>query len=43
MGLSYPGVESAARMMGLTITPEMFAAVRVAEREWLDIIAANRK
>jgi hypothetical protein len=43
VGLSYPGVEAAARMMQITITPDLFAAIRICEREWLNVISERRK
>jgi hypothetical protein len=30
-------------MMGLDMTPELFAAIRAAESEWLDITNEHRR
>lgn len=43
VGLNYPSVESAARMMGIEMTPDLFSAIRCAEREWLNILAERRR
>lgn len=41
-GLDYSGVEAAARMMGMAMTPELFAQLRVLEAETVKIARPKR-
>lgn len=39
IGLDYPGVEAAARMAGIEVTPEIFADLRLMEAEAVGAMA----
>ncbi|MBF0165192.1 MAG: DUF1799 domain-containing protein [Magnetococcales bacterium] len=41
-GLDYAGVEAAARMSGVALTPELFAGVRIMESAAMDAWAEKR-
>ncbi len=41
-GLDYPGVEAAARMMGIDMSPDLFGWIRVCESTYLAVLAENR-
>jgi hypothetical protein len=45
LGLEYPGLEAASRMMGVAMTPELFESVRVMEFAALEVLIErhNRK
>jgi hypothetical protein len=42
LGLEYPGLESAARMMGVGMTPELFESVRVMEFAALKVLVERQ-
>lgn len=39
VGLDYPGVESAARLSGIRITPPLFGKLQIIEHEYLNALA----
>lgn len=41
LGLDYPGVEAACRMLGRAMTPELFVQLQTCERAALDAMRAK--
>lgn len=43
IGLDYAGVQAAAQMSGVEMTPGLFRLIRVAERAYLDVCREERE
>jgi hypothetical protein len=43
VSLDYPGVEAAARLAGIAMTPELFADIRIMERAAVEAMRERRK
>jgi hypothetical protein len=43
IGLDYPGVEAAARMLGVTLDAEQFSKIQLLEGEWMTAIREKHR